>query len=263
MHSIPTEVISYACAGSNVRTPWWRRWLQRRRATHPGYKSPPAGVPAGDAAAPDQAAAKSGVPAVWPPSHGVPSPFQDASQQQQQRFVFSDNPLLLNRKQSDSASSLRAVGGSSPPAAGAKRRISISEHPEEAAVNSGVNAEGAGVDSLGGTEDRVAGEPAAGTSGVDARSSLQEGGPGVPGVTARGTPVAAEGASGSGGSDSGDSDLAQTASAELGGVVIGIMPDSQLSRSARLVRFLTLGCFAVCSLKVQKRKNLQFSGSNF
>lgn len=221
--------------------------------THPGNKSPPAGVPAGDAAAPDQAAAKSGAPAVWPPSHGVPSPFQDASQQQQeqqQRFVFSDNPLLLNRKQSDSASSLRAVGGSSPPTAAAKRRISISEHPEEAGVNGGVNAEGAGVDTLGGTEERMAGEPAAGTSGVDARSSLQEGGPGVPGVTAGGTPVASEIASGSGRSESGDSDLAQTASAELGGVVIGIMPDSQLSRSARLVRFLTLGCFVVCSLNV-------------
>ncbi len=229
-------MFTVACAGPKAR----RRWWQRRRVTQ---QTPPAG----GAAAPDQAPAKPGTAAAWPPG-GVPSPFQDASQQSEQhdypQLVFADNPLLLSRKQSDSASSLRVAGGSSLSVpTSAKRRVSISEHPDEA----GLHGKETGVDSLGVAESRRVDHETAGSSGVDAGAGVggaQEGGPAggpgeirVPGEIAEVSPGEMEGSgSRSGGSESGESDLAQTASAELGGVVIGIMPDSELSHSARLVR---------------------------
>ena len=179
-----------------------------------------------------------------------------AVQRSSPELHFTENPLILSRKQSDSASSLRAPGGS--PTRPLKH-ISIREEPEQTAacLRAGSGAEGViegnngtagdeavaagpGSDASFGAQERGPGGPGGGVAGGTSGSGEPASNSGVRGQELGGTSGAAAGGppeDGSVGGDtvSGDSDLAQTASTELGGIVIGVGPDPETPRAQSMV----------------------------
>ncbi|BDA49843.1 hypothetical protein COCOBI_14-4630 [Coccomyxa sp. Obi] len=257
--------------GAGADTPgkwWWPQWLQRKgRSQQAGYSALPVGIPAGDTSTPDTTSAKSSIPSKSPFSdasqqqrqfvfadltdgHTVSKAEASAAHGATAGARFTGNPLVLSRKQSDSASSLRGPGGSSPTLP--LKHISICEEPELAAACLRVGSAGGAI--IEGNEGAVVG-PGPGAS-FDARDAGL-GGPdeGTAGRTVgRGEPVSSLGVRGQdlgepsgtatggpsdgggegGGSVSGDSDLAQTASTELGGIVIGVGPDPETLRAQSL-----------------------------
>ncbi len=166
---------------------------------------------------------------------------------------FTENPLILSRKQSDSASSLRAPGGGSPTLL--IKHISICEEPEQATASSRVGSAGPTI--IEGSEGGVGNDTTEAGPGAGASFGAQDeglGGPGAgagggttgggerafsPGLQGRelGGPggTAAGGPADGGGSVSGDSDLAQTAITELGGIVIGVGADPETPRTQSMV----------------------------
>lgn len=151
--------------------------------------------------------------------------------------VASGNPLLLSRKQSDSASSLgcaSAAGPAPPPV----ERASIPEQPVQAAAAGAARTPGRASAEAGGAP----GGPSGGLEEGEGRESERRMSHGMAGGSGASSSASQDrrgetGGSSSGGSVSGDSgDLATSASAKVGGVVIGITPESTLSQRPKMVR---------------------------